>query len=103
MDSIIADIFIVIGIIVLLATVVVTGCSIVKSQKVNKRPKRENGVPLRMIGVCTLAGVLAVAIPTLLIGSFTDACIVTSLTLLTVASVAVIYGRILTLRLRKRV
>lgn len=103
MDSIIADLFIVLCSVALLATAALTAYSVVRSLKANKRPKMENGVPVRMIGLATIGVMLAIALPTLLLGSLTDMCIITATAMLAIASIAVIYGRILTARLRKRV
>lgn len=103
MDSIIADIMIILSVIVLLAAGGVTAYSVIRSQKNNKRPSHENGVPVRMIGICTIVVVVAIALPTLLFGSITDMCIITSISTLVIASASVVYGRILTVILRKRV
>lgn len=98
MDCIIANIIIAVALLTLLATATITVLSLVHSLRVNKRPKVENGVPTRSITLYTLGLLLAVALPTLLIGSMTDMCIITSIVLLTVASVLVVRGRINTLK-----
>ncbi len=98
MDSIIANIVIVVSALTLLAAAALTAYSVAHSLRVNKRPKMENGVPTRTIGIATIVMLLAVAIPTLLIGSVTDMCITTSLVLLVTAAGLVIYGRAKTLR-----
>lgn len=103
MDNILADIIITICLLVLLATVGITLFSVVHSQKANKRPVTENGVPVRLIGWATVAVVLIVALPTLLFGNFTDMCIITSIVLLIISSATVLFGKFITLRLRKRV
>lgn len=88
---------------IILAAAVLTVWSLVRSHKVSKRPKEENGVPVRMIGLATLGGLIIVALPTLLIGSFTDMCIITAFIMLLVATIAVICSKVITSRLRKRV
>lgn len=103
MDSIIADIMIIVSGVVLLAAVGMIVFSVIRSQKNNKRPKVENGVPTRMIALGTVAGVIVIALPTLLIGSFTDMCIITGTAMLFIALVAVIFSKILSATLRKRV
>ncbi|MBQ0073912.1 MAG: hypothetical protein KBT34_06935 [Prevotella sp.] len=103
MDSIIADIIIILSILALAATIGITLYSIFRSLKANKRPKMENGIPVRMIELCTVILLLAIALPSLLFGSLTDMCIITATVLLVIASTSIIYGRILSARLRKRV
>ena len=103
MDSILADIVICISLLGLLATLGITIFSVMHSQKANRRPEKENGVPVRMIGITTVALVLVIALPTLLIGNFTDMCIITSIALLIISSGCVLFGKFITLRLRKRV
>lgn len=102
MDGIIADIFIILSILVLLATAGITIYSVVRSLRANRRPENENGVPVRKIELATVAGVIIVSLPSLLFGSFTDMCIITAVILLVAASIAVIAGRIISLKLRKR-
>lgn len=103
MDSIFADIVICICLLGLFATIGITIFSVVHSQKANRRPERENGIPVRLVGLSTIALVLAIALPTLLIGNFTDMCIITSIALLLISSGCVLFGKFITLRLRKRV
>lgn len=103
MDGIIADILIIVSTLALLATVGVTAYSVIRSQRTNKRPKEENKVRVRMIGLSVVCLILAVSLPTLLFGSLTDMCIITSIVMLCIASIAVIYGRIQTVKLRKHV
>lgn len=98
MDSIISNIMIAVAMLTLLATAVITALSVTHSLRVNKRPKVENGVPTRTISLSTIGLLLAIALPTLFIGSLTDMCIITALVLLTVASGLVTYGRIQTLK-----
>lgn len=97
------DIIIIIGALTIVVAIALTAWSLVRSHKVSKRPKEENGVPVRMIGLATLGGLLIVALPTLFIGSFTDMCIITAFIMLIAATVAVIYSKTITSRLRKRV
>ncbi len=99
--DIFADIMIVLMALTLLATIGITGYSVYHSLQVNKRKKVENGVPVGLIGWCTLALLLVVALPCLIIGSFTDMCIITALVMLAVAAGTVIYSKLTTARLRK--
>lgn len=103
MDSIIANIIISLAALAVIAAAGVTAYSITHSLRTNKRPDAENGVPTRKITLATIGLLVAVCVPSILIGSLTDMCIITALTLLVVASGLVIYGRIQTLkRTRKR-
>lgn len=103
MDSVIANIIILISALALLAAVVITAYSVWHSVRMGKREKTENGVPTRNIMLGAVALPIVVALPTLLFGSLTDACIITSLVLLVVASALVVCGRIRTLsRIRRK-
>ncbi len=103
MDSIIANIIIVISVLALLAAVVITVYSVWHSVRVDKREKMENGIPTHNIMLGVVALTLVVALPTMLFASLTDACIVTSLVLLLVAAALVVCGRVRTLsRIRRK-
>lgn len=94
MDSIIADIVITIAALTLLVTIGLTTYSVWHSQRMNKRQKYENGVPIRAITFGTAALTLTVALITLLVGGVIDMLIITTATLLTVAVGLVVCGRI---------
>ncbi len=103
MDSIIANIIIVISALTLLAAIVITTYSVWHSVRMDKREKTENGIPTRKIMLGVVALPLVVALPILLFASLTDACIVTTLVLLFVATVLVVCGRVRTLsRIRRK-
>ncbi len=103
MGTLFVDIVIVLAAVAIVAAIGISAWSVVVSLRKNKPLKRENGVPIRNIRLCTAALVAAVVVPTLLIASMTDMCIITSLVMLAVASVAVIVSRIRTLsRVRRR-
>lgn len=103
MDSFIANTAIIVSLLTLLAAAGLTAYSVSRSMRLNKRSTEENGVPKRNITIGTVALLLIVALPSLVFGSVTDMCIITSLVLLTVAAALVIYGRVQTLkRVRKR-
>lgn len=101
MDEILANIFIVLSIIALLVAVGFTGYSVWHSLKENRRAKVENGVPTQKITIGTIVLLLIIALPSLLIGSMTDMCIITGLSMLLIASAAVIYSRVLSIKMRK--
>lgn len=98
MDSIIANIIIIIAGITLLAAIALTVHSVWHSLRVNKRAKMENGIPTRNIAYATAALPVVVALPVLLFASIADACIITGITMILVASILVICGRIRTLK-----
>lgn len=97
----IADIMIVLMALVLVAALALTAYSVYHSLRTNKRKKVDDGVPVGMIGWGTVALVLVISIPTLLIGSFTDMCLVTAGVMLLVAGGTVVYSKVQSARLRK--
>lgn len=96
-----ADIMIILMALALLAAMALTGYSVYHSLKMNKRKRVDNGVPVSMIGWGTIALLLVIAIPSLLIGSFTDMCLITAAVMLLVASGVVVYSKVVSARLRR--
>lgn len=102
MDSIIANIIIVIAGITLLAAIAITAHSVWHSLRVNKRARTENGIPTRNIVYATAALPVVVALPVLVFASIADACIITGTVMILTASILVICGRIRTLNRTRR-
>lgn len=88
-----ADIFIIISIVTLLVSLALVFYSAWHSLKVNKRRNVENGIPVTVIGWAIIAFMVVVAVPILLIGGFTNMCIITAAVMLVVATGALIYGK----------
>lgn len=95
MDSIIANIVISISLLVLLATAGICAWSLYHSLRTNKRSKEENGIPVATIEIGVIAGTLAIALPTWCFASFTDMCLITAITLLATAGIAVVASKII--------
>ncbi len=93
MDLIFADIFIVISLLTLMGALLLVCYSVWHSLKVNKRKNMENGVPVSVIGWGVVALMIVVALPTLLIGGFANMCLITALTMLLVATGALLYSK----------
>ena len=70
-----------------------TAYSVWHSLRTNKRHAAENGVPVSIISWAVVAIVVIVALPTLLIGSFTDMCLLTAAVMMVVATATVIYDK----------
>lgn len=103
MDELISGIVIILSLLVLTAAIGVTLLSAFHSLKVSKRRSKENGIPVGIIGWCTFLLLMIVAIPSLLIGSFVDMCIITVAVMFVVALIAVLHGKLLTIILRHHV
>ena len=88
-----ADIFIILSIVALLVSLALVSYSAWHSLKVNKRRNVENGIPVTVIGWSIVAFMVVVAVPILLIGGFTNMCIITAAVMLVVATGALIYGK----------
>ncbi len=88
-----ADIFIIISIVTLFVSLALVFYSAWHSLKVNKRRNVENGIPVTVIGWAIVAFMVVVAVPILLIGGFTNMCIITAAVMLVVATGALIYGK----------
>jgi len=93
MDIIFADIFIIISILTLLSTLSLVLYSVWHSLKVNKRKNVENGVPVSIIQWGVIALILIISLPSLLIGGFTNMCLITALIMLLVATCILIYSK----------
>ena len=87
------DIIIILAILAVTAALVMTVISICHSLKANKRGWRENLIPVRLIEYATIGLVLLIAIPSLIIGGMTNACIVTAGILLVITLAALIYSK----------
>lgn len=88
-----ADIFIILSIVALLVSLALVFYSAWHSLKVNKRRNVVNGIPVTVIGWSIVAFMVVVAVPILLIGGFTNMCIITAAVMLVVATGALIYGK----------
>ena len=88
-----ADIFIIISIVTLLVSLALVFYSAWHFLKVNKRRNVENGIPVTVIGWAIIAFMVVVAVPILLIGGFTNMCIITAVIMLIVATGTLIYGK----------
>jgi hypothetical protein len=88
-----ADIFIILSIVALLVSLALVFYSAWHSLKVNKRWNVENGIPVTVIGWGIVALLVVISIPTLLIGGFTNMCLITAIIMLIVATGALIYGK----------
>lgn len=71
-----------------------TAYSVWHSLRANKRHAVENGVPASVISWTVMAIIVIVALPTLIIGSFTDMCLLTAAVMLIVATATVIYDKL---------
>lgn len=78
----------------LLCTLGVTAYSVWHSLRANKRFAMENGIPVRNISWGVVIVMLVVALPTLLIGSFTDMCLLTAAAMLLIATGVVVYDKL---------
>lgn len=92
--SLIADIFIIVALVAIVAALVLTACSVAHSLRMNKRRYVENGVPVGNIGWATFGLLLAIAIPTLLLMGYANMCIITSIVMFLVALTALLYDKI---------
>jgi hypothetical protein len=88
-----ADIFIILSMVALLVSLALVFYSAWHSLKVNKRRNVENGIPVTVIGWAIIAFMIVVSVPVLLIGGFTNMCIITAAVMLVVATGALIYGK----------
>ena len=88
-----ADIFIILSIVTLLASLALVFYSAWHSLKVNKRRNVVNGIPVTVIGWSIVALLVVVSVPILLIGGFTNMCIITAVIMLVVATGVLIYGK----------
>lgn len=71
-----------------------TAYSIYHSLRMNKRYAMENGIPVGRIDWIVIAVLAVIAIPSWIIGSFTDACLITAFAMLTIATVVIIYDKL---------
>ena len=94
MDSIIANIVIILTLCIIVCAVGVTVYSVYRSAKANKREKTENGVPVSLIGRISLAIPVVTAALTLLVSDVTNMCIITALVMLILATALLFYSKI---------
>lgn len=89
------DIVIVISALALVLALASTGWSVARSLRKNRRSKYENLVPVARIHWAIVAGLILVAVPTLLIATPTDTVLILAATTLTAALIALITTRLL--------
>lgn len=98
MYSFIADIFIILSIVALIVSLALVFYSAWHSLKVNKRRNVENGIPVTVIGWGIVALLVVISIPTLLIGGFTNMCLITAIIMLVIATGVLIFGKWLSVK-----
>ena len=91
---IISDIMIWAMVLALLGALGTTAYSVYHSRRTNKRQAMENGVPVGRIDWAVIALLVVVAVPSCIVGSFTDACLITAFVMLAVAAAVIVYDKL---------
>ena len=102
MAILIADIITPLVLLVLICTLAMALCSVFHSLKVNKRKAIENGIKVGIIGWSTFILMLCITLPVLLIGSFTDMCIIATILMLLISGCCILYSLLHATRLRRK-
>lgn len=102
MDILIADIIIPLALLVLVCTLAMALLSVFHSLRVNKRRTIENGVKVGLISWGTFILLLCVTLPIVLLGSFTDMCIIATLMMLLISGCCILYSLLRATLLRRK-
>ncbi|MBO5612956.1 MAG: hypothetical protein J5905_00450 [Prevotella sp.] len=80
------------SLLIITCAIVLCVWSVLRSLKMNKRKRTENGVPVGLIGWITFVALLLVCIPTIFLLSLTDAILITAAVFMTLAVACLLFS-----------